>query len=461
MSQSSNSQPNFTRSKGANAVESDVTFGRDGDPLYTYHGPPCDCWRHCYQQEEFREYLSYVREIAIDTPDGIGQNLSLLFLDLKLDALDQRAKINAGRELAKAVVEHLFLDSEASKKTITNNATDYFGTSRESQSASQVINQLPRANLPPLHLILSVNHVQDIDLIRNFIHYLEINNSSHLMQRIGFDVGMNDDLQLIETMWRRFGPSLNIWQGDGYTNCFSPFYNLERLTRALSKRDQPSGFPAKVYHWTIDLHDRMRESLRLGVDAIMTNHPERVLNVLQEPEMAHNYRLATRQDDPFRKLTRDSVGRSSGETARYQRSASSTSGGFVANLVDVLASWINYMREIPFLSFPATIVSPSSRSYKQKMRQASQQANSVMLVKLENQSPEYNIDPQSSPLSRVDGQKQRASGEQQNTGDNKTQPSPPLYLDNDQQSPSYEGPKWYTTLASNMLVSLMKIFLPT
>lgn len=439
-----------------------MTFNRDGYPIYTYHGPPCDCWRHCHQQENFNEYLNYVREIAIDEPNGIGKNLSILFMDLKLDYLDQHGKARAGTELAKSIVSNLFIDSQTTldNSTLPNNNT----------KLAQV--SLQKSKLPSLYLILSVNHVNDIDLIQNFLHYLEINNSSHLMNLIGFDVGMNDDLQQIESMWRRFGNGLNLWQGDGYTNCFSPFYNLERLSRALVKRDSPVGYPAKVYHWTIDLHDRMRESLMMGVDAVMTNHPERLLTVLHEPDIAHEYRLADRLDNPFKKLTRLSLGRSS-ETARYQRSTGSTSGGFFGNLIDVFSSWLNYIREIPFLSFPTTtrLFSRSSNSPRQhRLSSSSQQGISV--TKMQNQ-PEYKVDP---PNARDGELKQQnlaiaglfggltgngnSTGSEKSTSISDSVDQVILGEKQQQQRIPFEGPKWYTSLVSNVLVSIMKIILP-
>jgi len=425
--------------KGANAVEADVTFSREGDPQYTYHGPPCDCWRHCYQQEAFRDYLSYVRQITMDTAHGIGQNLTLLFLDLKLEPLDQRAKATAGLELAKAVTENLFLIEKPSP--INANA----------------INVTSLNGLPHLHLILSVNHIQDADLIHNFIHYLEINNSSHLLQRIGFDVGMNDDIKLIDSMWRRFGSSLNLWQGDGYTNCLSPFYNLERLTKALAKRDLPTGYPAKVYHWTIDLHDRIRESLLLGVDAVMSNHPERVREVLLEPEMAQNLRLASRDDNPFLKLTRDAV------MGRAARSPMPQNGGFLSNVMDTLDSWLNYMREIPFLSLPSTLWGKersmsalSSRNYRQRLGQPPSVAaqSQVTLVDPQSQSPKYSLQATATAGTQDnnDPMNPKLAGQTQESAEQQVAAA---------AAETYEGPKWYTSLASNLLVSMMKVFLPT
>jgi len=419
----------FGYRKGANAVEVDVTFGTHGDPLYTYHGPPCDCWRHCHQQEDFNEYLNYVREIAIDDEEGIGKNLSLLFLDLKLDYLDQKSKGRAGVELAKSIVGNLFLDSQASIKFLNENST----------ISNRTITKPKRL----LRLVLSVNHVTDTELINNFLHYLEQNNSTNLLGRIGFDVGMNDDIQAIESMWRRFGTNLNIWQGDGYTNCFSPFYNLERLSKALVKRDAEKGYPLKVYHWTIDLHDRMRESLMMGVDAVMTNHPERLLAVLNEPEIVHNFRLANRQDDPFKKIVQRANARV-GESARYQRSTRSVNGGFIGGFMDVLASWFTYLKEIPYLSLPTT-----SRFMPRVKRQKQTSMNSAGG---KGNQPEYRVDGTKTAPNVSDPLKMSPT----TGGLNSSNP--------DERVPDfvepYEGPKWYTSFFSNLLVSMMKIILP-
>ena len=50
--------------QGANAIEADVTFSSNGSAVYTYHGYPCDCFRHCTDREEFVRYLGYIREIT-------------------------------------------------------------------------------------------------------------------------------------------------------------------------------------------------------------------------------------------------------------------------------------------------------------------------------------------------------------------------------------------------------------
>lgn len=55
---------NYYIARGANAIEADVSFSPNGTALYTFHGYPCDCFRHCTEREDLEKYLSHVREIT-------------------------------------------------------------------------------------------------------------------------------------------------------------------------------------------------------------------------------------------------------------------------------------------------------------------------------------------------------------------------------------------------------------
>lgn len=55
---------NYYISRGANAIEADVSFSPNGTALYTYHGYPCDCFRHCNEREDIEKYLRYIRDIT-------------------------------------------------------------------------------------------------------------------------------------------------------------------------------------------------------------------------------------------------------------------------------------------------------------------------------------------------------------------------------------------------------------
>lgn len=129
--------------------------------------------------------------------------------------------------------------------------------------------------------------------------YIKKNRLESMSKLVGFDIGMNDKLVNISSMWTELnGLTNNIWQGDGLTNCANLVRGIERLKEAIQMRNE-QGYFRKVYYWTVDILYQMRSVLRLGVDAVLTNQPQRVLQVLEEPEFRDRYRLATHYDDPF------------------------------------------------------------------------------------------------------------------------------------------------------------------
>jgi hypothetical protein len=133
--------------------------------------------------------------------------------------------------------------------------------------AASLVNHLFKSSSSKVKVLLSVGHVFDYDFILGFENELEVRKLNHLNDLIGWDVGLNDPLFAIESMWKRLDTVKNVWQGDGRTNCLSPFYNLGRLTAAVRRRDEknlmrPEPYMDKVYHWTIDLTVNLRASLR-------------------------------------------------------------------------------------------------------------------------------------------------------------------------------------------------------
>lgn len=226
---------NYYLSRGANAIEADVAFSPNGTALYTFHGYPCDCFRHCTEREDIGKYLEYVREVTRPDSPYFKRQLALLFLDLKISGLPPSAKAVAGQDLAAKVIEHLFGNGE---------------------SDTQV------------NVLMSIGHIYDSDFVLGFQNELESRDlASNLSSRIGWDVGLNDPVSSIVSMWRRIEVINNIWQGDGRSNCISPFYNLGRLTTVIERRDERNEmiddpYIDKVYHWTIDLTHNLRASLR-------------------------------------------------------------------------------------------------------------------------------------------------------------------------------------------------------
>ncbi|KAH9377338.1 hypothetical protein HPB48_016702 [Haemaphysalis longicornis] len=50
--------------KGANVLETDVRFTKNGTVTRVHHGFPCDCFRDCLRETEFTEYLEYLRSVT-------------------------------------------------------------------------------------------------------------------------------------------------------------------------------------------------------------------------------------------------------------------------------------------------------------------------------------------------------------------------------------------------------------
>lgn len=255
--------------RGANAIEADLTFYSNGTIKNIFHGYPCDCYRVCDERENFATYLNQIKEMKNPNSAHYQKSLTLLFLDLKLSEVPRSLKYIAGEEIAKHLISHLW-DEDLSN--------------------------------PCISVLLSIGHTSDSETVRGVRDTFQKSNRGSSMKRLGFDVGLNDDLDSIKRMWTSLGVRQNRWQGDGITNCFRMFRDGRRLRGAVRIRDSENGYIDKVYDWTVDITANIRRSLRLGVDAVLTNFPERVVSVLQEPEFKDNYRLATTDDNPFSKV---------------------------------------------------------------------------------------------------------------------------------------------------------------
>ncbi|HKV24493.1 MAG TPA: PLAT/LH2 domain-containing protein [Candidatus Acidoferrum sp.] len=55
-----------------------------------------------------------------------------------------------------------------------------------------------------------------------------------------------------------------------------------------------------IYVWTVNAQNLEREYIRIGVDGIITDSPQKLRGILMESEFQKLVRLATRQDDPYR-----------------------------------------------------------------------------------------------------------------------------------------------------------------
>jgi hypothetical protein len=89
------------------------------------------------------------------------------------------------------------------------------------------------------------------------------------------------------------------WYGDGITNLApEPPRVKANIRAAIARRDAGSVIKGVVI-WTLDDRSPMRDYLRLGVNAILTNDPDDTIAVLAEPEFSSTKRLATNADAPW------------------------------------------------------------------------------------------------------------------------------------------------------------------
>ncbi|KAH8037753.1 hypothetical protein HPB51_017253 [Rhipicephalus microplus] len=68
---------------GANAIESDVAFDKDGSAAWFYHGAPCDCFRRCQRYEEVPTLLRYLRRTTVPVHKALNVLLSVASVDDK------------------------------------------------------------------------------------------------------------------------------------------------------------------------------------------------------------------------------------------------------------------------------------------------------------------------------------------------------------------------------------------
>ncbi|KAL3184182.1 hypothetical protein MRX96_032467 [Rhipicephalus microplus] len=250
---------------GANAIESDVAFDKDGSAAWFYHGAPCDCFRRCQRYEEVPTLLRYLRRT---TAGGIYEKrLVFLFLDLKTYSLYQERKYRAGVDIARKLQNHLWLGVPVHKA---------------------------------LNVLLSVASVDDKELLLGATETIR-REMPEMMAKIGFDVSGNGELDPIENLYRELHIDGHRWQGDGATNCISYARTSWRINSIIENRDagEPSNFIEKAYQWTVDMPKHLRLALRRGVDAIVTNRPDRLASVLKENEFRSTVRPANVSDNPW------------------------------------------------------------------------------------------------------------------------------------------------------------------
>lgn len=256
--------------KGANALQADVRFTQQGTATRCHHGLLCDCFRDCLQQTEFTEYLDYVRSVTNGERAKYKDKLSFLLLDLRTEDVQHDCKYDAGLDLATKLVLHLWRDV----------AVD-----------------------DALNVLLYVNSVEDKALLRGVLDSINaLPRSASWTERIGFDFGPFESPAEIHKAYSELGIHGQRWQGDGTSNCFVDLGGDFHIPEIVDGRDglnSECGYVDKAYAWNVDTPFTIEKMIKLGVDAIITNHPENVVQVIEQDDVADLVRCAGPNDSPW------------------------------------------------------------------------------------------------------------------------------------------------------------------
>ncbi|RWS20579.1 hypothetical protein B4U80_09906 [Leptotrombidium deliense] len=257
---------------GANAIEADVTFNSTGSALITYHGVPCDCFRHCHSSCDINDYLKFVRNITTKNSTEYRQNFTLLLLDLKTHLIDNKHLYNAGVAFAKTLYFNLFNS-----------------TGKEST----------------LRVLLAVEQISHQNFILGFLNETKRSNFD-FENRIGWQISENANYAKIYEMWKNISDAKNIWYSDGISNCVIFYRPKERGRDLLVHRDicntiTDAYCPRKIYMWTVDYYNQLW-GLWNHIDAVITNNPWEIKRLVNSRYMKQ-LRLATVSDDPWEKYS--------------------------------------------------------------------------------------------------------------------------------------------------------------
>ncbi|RWS21709.1 hypothetical protein B4U80_02679 [Leptotrombidium deliense] len=257
---------------GCNAIETDIKFDNMGRILNIFHGFPCDCFRLCNREANVADYFEYTRKITTPGDDSYRDSYALILLDLKTSKIEANYLEVAGKLFFDILYRHLFDSGKSMSK---------------------------------LKVLISVESTSHKAFIYTFVNEVKrMGIESNVGKYIGWQISFNEDIKQIDNMWREIEDVTHIWYSHGTPNCVAPFFSFKRGVDIMDIRDscdvaQDTYCPRKVYYWSLDEDWQLRNSLRAGVDGIITNKPARLNTILAENEFQRTFRLATIDDDAW------------------------------------------------------------------------------------------------------------------------------------------------------------------
>ncbi|KAI1296669.1 Dermonecrotic toxin LspiSicTox-betaIE1ii [Halotydeus destructor] len=247
---------------GANAIETDITFADNGQAVSTFHGFPCDCLRNCNKKEDINDFLLHLASLINPGSEKFEPGLALIVLDIKSKKLDKKALKTAAIDMVQRL-----------SSTILKEPTKF-------------------------KIIFSMEEARAVIFLEQL--YIELASKEMWRQwdQIGYDIGVFNQINEIDDIFKTYPFLTQAWQSVGITNCLSYSKSDIKINQALAYRNDGK-FPRKVYAWTYDIPHDQRRLIRLGVDGMITNRPDILTSVLTSKEFAGTIRLATLADDPF------------------------------------------------------------------------------------------------------------------------------------------------------------------
>lgn len=103
---------------GANALEVDVRFKRDGTPKYFYHQSPCDMFRDCERWAYIKKYINALRDRSIPTSSTFNCHLVLVMFDVKLKYVKKSALSKAGEKFVDDILIPLYQNNPTKMKVM-------------------------------------------------------------------------------------------------------------------------------------------------------------------------------------------------------------------------------------------------------------------------------------------------------------------------------------------------------
>lgn len=238
---------NYAVKKGANGVEVDLRFDKNGVPDRFRHGTPCDCScgvlgictvlsneGGCLAGESAKRLLNHIAS---------KQQLALVVIDSKVSKSDD---LNTyGTNVVKT------LDAELFDKGFTGN------------------------------VIVGVAKPDTLGYLKAAA--LQVEKSSYAARYyFSIDQGGDDTVGIIEKLISLEPTTSNRVYGTGISACSAGQY-YDAIT--LGNANQRQGVVGSVYIWTIDKAGSMKQYIRSGALGIMTNHPGRLDDILKKQKI--------------------------------------------------------------------------------------------------------------------------------------------------------------------------------